>query len=191
MSNYFSYFPKIRQDLTNVGQTVELTNILRRFKVKDSVKNRTDVYYTYDVQSGDRPDTIAEKYYGDSAYAWVVLHYNDIEDPIFGWALFNQDFDNYIKSKYGSIATAQGTIHEYRRILTQQQTKVDGTIVPERYVVVDKDTYDTLSFTEKQSISKWDWEVEENEKRRKIKILDKKYLSQLTGEVEDILRNGV
>jgi hypothetical protein len=191
MSNYFSYFPKIRQDLTNVGQTVELTNILRRFKVKDSVKSRTDVYYTYDIQAGDRPDTIAEKYYGDSAYAWVVLHYNDIEDPIFDWALFNQDFDNYIKGKYGSIATAQATVHEYRQILTQQQTKVDGTVVPERYVVVDKTTYDTLSFTEKQSVSKWDWEIEENEKRRKIKILDKKYLSQITGEVEDILRNGV
>lgn len=191
MSNYFSYFPKIRQDLTNVGQTVELTNILRRFKVKDSVKSRTDVYYTYDIQAGDRPDTIAEKYYGDSAYAWVVLHYNDIEDPIFDWALFNQDFDNYIKGKYGSIATAQATVHEYRRILTQKQTKVDGTVVPERYVVVDRTTYDTLSFTEKQSVSKWDWEIEENEKRRKIKILDKKYLSQITGEVEDILRNGV
>jgi len=63
MSNYFSYFPKTPHDLTNNGQTVQLTNLLRRFKVQSSVANRADVYYEYDIQDGDRPDTIAEKYY--------------------------------------------------------------------------------------------------------------------------------
>lgn len=190
MSTYFDYFPTIEHDLTNNGQRVRLTNILRRFKVTDSA-TKADVFYEYDIQAGDRPDTIAEKYYGSSAHAWVVLHYNDIQDPIFGWALFNRDFEEYVTAKYGSIATAQATVHEYRRILTQQQTKVDGTVISERYVVVDKDTYDTLDEINKKSISKWDWELEENDKKRKIKILDKKYLDQVIAEAEDILRNGV
>lgn len=191
MSNYFSHFPRIQQDLTNVGQKITLTNILRRFKIRSDVKDRADVYYEYDVQAGDRPDTIAEKYYGSSDYAWIVLHYNDIEDPIFGWALFNNDFDEYVKGKYGSLATAQATVHEYRRILTHKQIKVDGTIVPERYVVVDKSSFDALDEISKVSISKFDYELELNEKKRKIKLLEKRYLNKIVGEVEDILRNGV
>lgn len=191
MSNYFSYFPKIQQDLTNVGQKVTLTNILRRFKIKSSVKDQLGVYYNYNVQAGERPDTIAERYYGDSAYAWVVLLYNDITDPIFGWALFNKDFEDYIKGKYGSIAAAQSTVHEYRRILNTKQTKVDGSFINERYVVVDKTTFDTLGEVDKVSVSKWDWELEQNEKKRRIKILHEKYLNTIVGEAEDILRNGV
>jgi len=191
MSNYFSYFPTVFQDFTNNNNLIEVTNILRRFKVKDSLQNRVDIYYDYDIQVGDRPDTIAEKYYGDSSYAWVILHYNDIVDPIFDWPLFNYDFEEYIRGKYGSIASAQATVHEYRRILTQQQTQVDGTVIPERYVVVDESTYNTLDEINKQSISKWDYEVELNDKKTKIRLLDKKYLNKIAGEIEDILRNGV
>jgi hypothetical protein len=191
MSAYFTYFPTTENDLEQNGSVESVTNILRRFKVKNSVKDRLDVYYDYQIRAGDRPDTIAEKYYGSSAHAWIVLHYNDIIDPIFDWPLFNQDLDNYIKSKYGSIAAAQASVYEYRRILTPKQTLVDGTIVQERYVVIDKTTYDTLGESEKQSISSYDYELEKNEQKRIIKILDNKYLNQIIGEVEDILRNGL
>lgn len=191
MSEYFSYFPTVQHDLTNVGQTVELTNILRRFKVKSSLADRTDVFYDYDVQSGDRPDTIAEKYYGDADLAWLVLHFNNIDDPVFGWALFDSDFDNYIKGKYGSLADAQSTVHEYRRILNEAQVKFDGTRIPKRYVVVDETTYNSLSESSRESVSKYDWEIEQNEAKRKIKLLDKRYLNQVRDEVEVILRDGI
>lgn len=187
MSNYFSYFPTMQNDLTNVGQTKTVTNILRRFQVLPSVASKSEVYYEYDIQAGERPDTIAEKYYGDSSYAWIILHFNGIEDPIFDWPMEYQDFENYIKGKYGSIASAQSQVHEYRRILTHKKTKVDGTIVPERYVVIDYDTYNTLPDIDKQSISEWDWETEQNDKKRTINILDKKYLSQVLDEVDSIL----
>ncbi len=191
MSNYFSYFPKTQHDLTNVGQKVQLTNIMRRFKVRSSVKDNLNVYYSYDIQAGDRPDTIANKYYGSSAYAWLVLHYNDIVDPVFEWPLFGRDFEDYLKGKYGSIQTAQSTVHEYRKIVAEQQTLYDGTILPERYLVIDATAYASTSPTARRTIYKYDWEEEQNEKRRKIKLLDKKYLPQIRDEVEDILRNGL
>jgi len=191
MSNYFQNFPTIQNDLLSNGTKQQVTNIFKRFIVRQDVKDNADVYYTYDIQAGDRPDTIAEKYYGDSSYAWVVLHFNDIEDPIFDWPLFNVDFDNYIKGKYGSFASAQAEVHEYRKVLTDQQTKVDGTVISKRTVVVDQTTYNSLSESARESISKWDWELEQNENKKTIKILDKKYLYQVTNEFEIILRNGV
>jgi hypothetical protein len=188
MSNYFKNFPTVQHDLTNVGQKVALTNILRRFKVRTSVKDKLDTYYTYHLQAGDRPDIIAEKYYGDPNLAWVILHFNDIIDPVFGWPLFGVDFDNYIKGKYANINTAKATVHEYRQVLNVAEMRYDGVKIPERYIVVDQTTYGTLGSNEKYSVSKYDYEEELNEKRREIRILDKAYISKIKQEVKSILK---
>lgn len=191
MSEYFSYFPTVQHDLTNIGQEVTLTNVLRRFIVRTEVQERTDVFYKYDIQAGDRPDTIAEKYYGDADLAWLVLHFNNIDDPVFGWALFNQDFDDYIKGKYGSIPEAQAEIHEYRQVLNEAEVRFDGTKIPKRYVVVDQTTYNSLNESEREAITKYDYEVEENDARREIKLLDKRFLDKVRDEVVTVLRNGI
>ena len=191
MSNYFSYFPTTEHDLTNNGQKVKLTNILRRFKVKSDVKGRIGVYHDYEIQAGDRPDTIAEKYYGSPAYAWVVLHFNDIIDPVFEWPLFDIDFSNYMKGKYGSVPSAQATVHEYRQILNEAEVLNNGTRIPKRWAVVDLTTYSLLPEESRELISKYDYEIEKNDVKRKVKIMDKKYLLQIQEEVKDILRNGI
>jgi hypothetical protein len=191
MSNYFSYFPTTEHDLTNNGQKVKLTNILRRFKVKSDVKGRIGVYHDYEIQAGDRPDTIAEKYYGSPAYAWVVLHFNDIIDPVFEWPLFDIDFSNYMKGKYGSVPSAQATVHEYRQILNEAKVLNNGTRIPKRWAVVDLTTYSLLPEESRELISKYDYEIEKNDVKRKVKIMDKKYLLQIQEEVKDILRNGI
>lgn len=191
MSEYFTYFPTIEHDLTNVGQKVTLTNVLRRFIVRNDLQERADIFYKYNVQEGDRPDIIAEKYYGDADLAWLVLHFNDIKDPIFEFPLFGRNFDNYIKGKYGSVPSARAEVHEYRRILQEKEVKFDGTIIPERYVVVDLTTYNTLNPTARRTIYKYDWEEELNEKKREIKILDKRYTDKVRDEIETVLRDGI
>mgnify|MGYP000870257444 CR=1 FL=1 len=202
MSNYFSYFPTIDHDLTNQGQTVKLTNILRRFKIPNSLANKAEVYYEYDIQDGDRPDTIADKYYGDSKYAWLVLHFNNISDVHFDWPLDTYNFEGYILGKYGSLAAAQAQVHEYRIYLSKIRDGVkvpataevlfDGTSVPARVVVVDEQTYNTTASNFQNAVlSAYDYEIEKNESKRSIKLLDKRYLGQVRNEVEDVLRNGV
>jgi hypothetical protein len=191
MSKYFRYFPTTDHDLTNIGQSVKLTNVLRRFKFKSILTQRVDTFYNYTVQSGDRPDTIAEKYYGSPNDAWIVLHFNDIMDPLFDFPLSDNALDDMVKKKYGSIAAAQAEVHEYRHIIQQAQTLYDGTHIPKKYVVVDQTTYNTLDPLDREDVDKYEYEIEVNDEKREIKILDKKYLSILRDEVEDILRNGV
>jgi hypothetical protein len=191
MSEYFQYFPTVEHDLTNIGQKVTLTNILRRFVVRSDLVDRTDIFYDYSVQEGDRPDTIAEKYYDDSDMAWLVLHFNQITDPYFDWPLFNQDFTNFVKSKYGSIATAQSQVHEYRQILNEESMRYDGTKVEKRYLVVDETTYNSLSEESRELITNYDYEVERNDKNRDIRILDKRYLNKVRDEVRTVLTNGI
>lgn len=187
MSNYFSYFPTTLHDPRNTGKKTEVTNILRRFKFRASLQDRTDVFYTYNIQHGDRPDTIAEKYYGSAKYAWIVLHFNNIIDPYFDWPLFDPDFDRYIASKYGSIATAQAQIKNYYKIIRQEQILYNGKI--EKYeLTIDETTYNSLGINEKRIEYAYDWEIEQNEKRKEIRLLEKRYLAQVIDEVETILQ---
>lgn len=188
MSNYFSYFPKVNHDLTGDGNYLNVTNILRRFKFRSNLELNNKVFYEYDVQDGDRPDTIAHKYYDDSNLAWVVLHFNNITDPFFGWPLFGEDFENYVKGKYGSISNAQATVHEYRIFIREKEVLFDGTVVDELYYVADLTTYNAYSGY-KETVTKWDWEVEKNDAKRKIKLLDAQFINQLRDEVDIILRD--
>jgi len=205
MSNYFSYFPTTKHDITNNGNRVDLTNILRRFKVDSELKSRAEVFYNYQIQDGDRPDTIAEKYYGNPKYAWLVLHFNEIEDAIFDWPLFGDNFEKYIIGKYGSIAVAQSTIYEYKIFLKQKDAagvnspakkriSFDGSVVEERTVIVDQTTFNATEEAYKYNAggtSAYDHELAANDNKRDISLLDVKYLETVRDEVETILRNGV
>ena len=187
MSNYFSYFPTVLHDLRNTGRQTEVTNILRRFKVKDKLKDKTGIFYEYSIQDGDRPDVIADKFYGNADYAWLVLHYNDIIDPFFDWPLFGEDFNRFIIAKYGSISSAQSTVKNYYQILSNEFVRNDGTRVPAREVAVDLTTFNSLSTTARRSETQYDFEVEKNEERKQIKLLEPRFLSQAIDEVETIL----
>ena len=205
MSKYFSYFPTTPHDITNENRTVKLTNILRRFKVDSSLKDRALVFYEYQIQEGDRPDTIAEKYYGSANYSWLVMHFNDINDVLRDFPLFGDNFENFVAGKYGSVATAQSTIHEYRIFCrhrdangvdspAKKRTLIDGTIIEERVLVVDLTTFNATDSAYKYNVAgvtKYDYEVELNEKRRDIELLDVKYLPTVRDEVENVLRNGI
>lgn len=191
MSRYFRYFPTVQYDLVKNGNPITLTNIMRRFVVDSKLKDQVDIFYDYTIQAGDRPDTIAEKYYGDANLAWLVLHFNDIVDPFFGWGLNDTDLENYIRGKYGSVPAAQAEVHEYRQVLNEAQTFYDGTVIPKRYVVVDQTTYNSLPEASRESVSKYEYEVELNDQRRQIKILDKRFVDQVIAEVKTILKDGI
>lgn len=188
MSNYFTYFPKVAYDLENKNETVQLTNLLRRFTFRKDSINQLNTYYNYTIQYGDRPDTIAEKYYGDASLDWIVLHYNYIIDPHFDWPLFGEDFSRFIVKKYGSLASANETTLKYFKVVREKQ-KTRLVDIPEKVLEIDETTYNTLVPSKRRSYTAYEWEVELNERRMEIKLLDKLYIDQLMEEVETILRD--
>mgnify|MGYP001190856201 CR=1 FL=1 len=190
MSNYFSYFPTIQHDLKDTNVKTELTNVLRRFIVKSKAKDTIGTYYDYIMQEGDRPDTIAAKYYGDENLAWLVLHFNDILDPYYDLPLYGQDFPNFIKEKYGSVTTANSTVKYYYKILEEEKLLIDGTKIERREVRIDLKTYNSLAGTPnlRRSQTVYEWEEELNEDRKNIKLLDKRYVTQIIRELATVLR---
>ena len=186
MSFYFRPFPTVRYSQKKNNNFELLTNITLRYKVKELVKRRKSIYYDYVVKDSDRPDIIAYKYYDDETLDWVLFLINDIMDPYYDWPLTQEGFNAYMKSLYGSVSTSQTTIYEYRKILSAQSVRNDGSVIPKRTVVVDLNTYNSLAATDREIIYAYDYYLEQNDAKRRIKILDKRFVGQLIRDVEVI-----
>ncbi len=101
MAKYFNYFPKTFYTSNNDVNGVEaITNIISRFAFDSQLKENTSAFYPYQVQDSDTPEIIADKYYGNVEYHWVVLLFNNIIDPQFDWPLKSDTLIDYIDKKY-------------------------------------------------------------------------------------------
>lgn len=186
MPFFFEPFPTVNYDLKKNNKPAVLTNVTLRFKIQEILRSRSAVYYNYNVKDGERPDIIAYKYYGNASLDWIILLTNNIIDPFYDWPLGNLAFEKFIKSKYGSIANAQARVHHYEKILNTQSVLFDGTVIPERTVIVDQATYNTLSPSLRKVVYDYDYEEQLNLQRSEIKILDRRYVTDILNQVENV-----
>lgn len=189
MATYFSNFPTIDYNLSLLPNSVQATDITRRFILRDFYKRNILSFFTYDIAEGERPDLVAFNLYGDPMLDWLILLPNEILDPYYQWPLTTNQFNDYIRKKYGSVSTAMAETHRYEQIIRQRSnyTNADGETItiPEQTLIVDQTTYTSLSPSSRKLISKYDYESALNDKRRNISIIEP---SQAPGIVE-LFRN--
>lgn len=141
------------------------------------------MFYEYDITDEDRPDIMAEKYYGDSRLDWLFFIVNQIYDPYFQWPLNQAQFDAYMRQKYGSPSVAMATNHHYEQILVHRKeyySNYDNSVIviPEQTVVVDYSTYLSLNASDRKAVTIFDHEEKLNNDRRRIKILNKEFVPE-------------
>lgn len=132
---YFNTLPNI---LTTdySGNAIVLKNLLTRASLLPQLSNNPLLYYTYAIQDGDTPETVAKKYYGDQYRYWIVLHGNKSMDPQWDWPLTSRQFGAYMISKYTNdtanslnisantvsssqvLYYTQSTVHHYEKSIT-------------------------------------------------------------------------
>ena len=108
---------------------------------------------------------------------------NDIQDPVFDWPLNSREFGNFIKDKYGTLNDAQTRVHHYEQII-RSRVEATGTTdaIPEKTIEVDETSYDALDVADRKIIYCYDWEVDRNEAKRDIKLIDRKYVADILSE---------
>ena len=208
---YFNSFPKVITTDYN-GNGILLTNIIKRVDIIPTLLNNPLLNYSYDLQEGDTPDIVANKYYGDSYRYWLALFSNNIINPQWQWPMSSSVFDNYIQNKYADAAAAANVVSvlEYTQSTVYQYTKtietIDGTTlnVTKTTIVIDQPTYDstvpgittstfpggtTVSQTvTKNVISIYDYELEQNESNRSIYLIDSIYTSQIESQFASLMK---
>jgi hypothetical protein len=105
---YFEKFPIIQYANNYVR------NITERAVVLNSVYTNQVLYYPYDIQQGERPDNIADRYYKDEYMGWILHLTNKVVDPYYDWYLDQTTFEDFIVKKYGSYVKAVSKIKYYR-----------------------------------------------------------------------------
>lgn len=190
MSHMFENWPTVSYDLNKKGKPLQLTNITLRYKINQLLSSKYAVVYEYDVVDGEKADIIAYKYYEDATLDWVIYLTNNIIDPQFDWPMDSQSFSRYLRAKYGSPEAAKQQHHHYEKILRPQQIFSDGSIIDQKVVIVDKDTYDLTSPTLRQQVDSYTYELRLNQQRSRIKILDKRYVRDLTSTYEKLIKQS-
>jgi hypothetical protein len=206
---YFQSFPQIAS-IDYVGNNVVLTNIMVRSEILPNLLNNPLLFYSYDIQNGDTPEIIAEKYYSDSYRYWIVLFANQIIDPQWNWPMTTSVFQDYIVDKYTSatanalhisantvttsqvIAYTQGTIKNYIKSVTVSDnlSQTPNTTI----YMIDSTAYANVpvnktqasfpggaivsQITNKYTQSIYDYELQQNETRRNINLVNVQYISQ-------------
>jgi hypothetical protein len=215
MAKYFNYFPKTFYTSDNNSSGVDsVTNIISRFAFEQQLKENSSAFYPYQIQDSDTPEIIADKYYDSPERHWIVLLFNDIIDPQFDWPLNTRVLINYIDAKYTANGAANdpvktglawamdpNNVQAYLKIITT--TSSDGLITVNKYQL-DGNTYQntasvvntyttannenvTIKIT-KETRSYYDYEVEENEKKREIKLIKKEFVPEIEKEFRKVIR---
>ena len=196
---YFSNLPKILYT-SEGGSSILYTNLMARASIKENLLNNSLLYYTYDIQEEDTPEIVAHKYYGDVYRYWIILLTNQIMDPQWNWPLSGRNFEKYMSEKYGNNDPSSLVQHYEKIITTTDRITKTETV---NKIIIDEETYDTLNPSEngyvlpsgvivmvkveKNIVSKYQYELDLNESRRNIKILNKAYANQLEQELEILM----
>ena len=185
MSEFFQHYPQINYDITGVKpiKTKTAINIMVKAKIKNIIQDDIVNYFPYTIPESERPDITAFKVYGDVKYTWLIFLINNIYDPLFDWPLNSREFGNYVKNKYGTLSSAKNTIHHYEQIV-RTRTEATGTTeaIPEATIEVDVTTYDALDAADRNIVYCFDWEIDRNEAKRDIKLIDRRYVADILSE---------
>mgnify|MGYP001459322833 FL=1 len=167
--SYFERFPLYAYDIQDTQNQTLITDILRRVNLKGNVRVNTLVFDEYNVQDGDQPDIVARKYYGDSELHWIIVTINNITSR-YDWPLDQVALSDFVNDKYSN----PDGIHHYEINATSGDTT--------KKLIVASDTDGALPVT--------NYEHEEtlNDNKRRIRLLDRAFVSKFTDEFKDLIR---
>ena len=175
---YFRNFPTIIYDSVGDGEFKDVTNLLRRVGVRAKVKTNTLLYDTYDVKEGETPEMVANKLYGDPELHWVILLINDITDRYHQWPMTTPQLQAYVQDKYAN----PDATHHYE--ITQDSG--DTTKKIEIYNPIDSDAYASATV-----ITNFEYEQNQQDEMRKIRLLDPSYIGQFVNEYKNLMKESI
>lgn len=157
--------PKVIYDFKygNTTKTSVVKDITWNVRFRKEVLSNITLYDEYDIQDGETPEIIAEKIYGNAEYHWIVMLVNSRYDYLTDFPLAEPDLSRVISDKYPNNEYG---VHHY-----ENAAGLICTSICPGAVAVTNDQYERL----------------ENEKKRRIKIIDPALIETILNNYKDIL----
>lgn len=171
---------------------VRVKNLFRRAKIRDDLFTSVTAFEKYKITGERRPEQVAEQYYGSAAYDWVVLISNNILNVRTEWPLSDSEFDNYLNRKYTSQEL--NSAHHYETTLVKdsrgRMIVPPGKIVPSDFSITYLDQGTIVTNNPVKMVSIHEYEIQQNDSKRNIYLLRKKYLQTAIDDMREIMSYG-
>ena len=177
--SYFSRFPLFAYDIKNDNNYKLLPDILRRVKLRATIKSGGMLFDKYDVKENEKPEDVAYKWFNDAELHWVILMTNNITDRYYEWPMNQVQFAEFLTDKYG--AGNEDGIHHYEVTQDSGRTSGRGPSDYSHKVEVNSDT-DNAS-----SISNREYEERDQDSKRQIQLLNKSLLGDFIAEFDRLI----
>jgi len=171
-------YPSLANDRNSIYDYSRVKNIFRRSVIREDILDSYVAFEKYSIQGDERPDNVAETFYGDSTLDWVVLITNNIINVRDDWPMSNSDLYNYLSEKY--TESQLSNIHHYEtlKVFDGQGRLIqpEGYWVDSDYSVTFLDGGILKTESRIKSVSYLQHEIALNDKKRDINILKQQYL---------------
>lgn len=192
--SYFRELPDIdyqsqTTDRFSSLEYVRVKNLFRRVKLRDDLQNVFTLFNKYQIQDGERPDTIAEKLYGSSDLDWVVMITAGIINLRNDWPLSDKDLYYFTEDKYGFENINEVKFFETREVrdLNNRLILPAGKIVDSNFTIPNPDDPYGSPLNPVVGISNYEYEVRKNNEKRTIYVLRTEYLQQYINDIREIM----
>ena len=191
---YFNYIPDFnyvdRNPNAKLGDRVKVKNLFRRIKLREDIFQDTTIFEKYQIRGDDRPDNVANQFYGRPDYDWIVLVSNNIVNIQTEWPMPQNTFDSFILNKYGTYQNANAVRHYETREVKNTQ----GVVIVPAGQIVDKG-YSYTYYEEFQQafvdtgditveVTNYDYETRIEEAKRNIFLLKRRYLPVILDDIQ-------
>lgn len=186
---YFKDFPVIVYDLSKDDQKIFylLRDITRNVRVRKEILRDITLYDEYDIKDGETPEIISEKIYGSPHYHWVVMLANESYNWIEDFPLSDRELINLIEQKYGSVAEAQEIIKYH--VTDEGEIVYFNSATPD-FNYNNINSYGNYKYPSEQQatpITAYQYEVNLNESKRRIKIISPRLLSTVVKNFRELI----
>ena len=181
---FFNIVPDIEYDEKPISYPfsesdfVVAKNFFRRYKINDDVFQYAVFFKKYTIKDGERPETLAEKFYGNQFYDWVILLTNNMVNAQYDWPRTNYEIYRIVEEEfddpYSEIShyKIKETIGHYQAGLHVDKTFYDSTHKLNIGGSVQIKNGNEIA----SPITVAEYYQEENEKKREIYLLKSRFL---------------
>jgi len=177
---FFTKFDQVTYDPTGGTEGKLATNILNSILVKYHPATNTTQFLYHTIVDGETPEILADRFYRNPEYHWIVLMMNNMVDPFYDWILDTNRFAAMLTERYGVGNEDKPNHFIYLDTLKRldEVAQLDA-----------EDYFTTNGFypVNVGPISNRVYEQELNDVKREVKILRPKYLLDFINQFEDLM----
>ena len=187
---FFSIIPNISYDEKPISYPfsesdfVVAKNFFRRYKINDDIFQYAVFFKKYTIVDGERPETLAEKAYGDQFLDWVILLTNNMVNAQYDWPRSNYEMYKIVEEEFDD-PYSEINHYEIRETIGRYQAglHVDETFYNGTHKVNINGTVTTKNGNEIASpVTVAEYYQAENEKKRQIYLLKPRYLDSFVDD---------